>query len=301
MTLEELISRGLSFDKLRTFLAVVRNGSVMSAAKGDNSRRSLMSRQLNELERTLGFELFSRAGKKLVLTDAGRQIALIALSFAEELNSVTSEIAGGPRLLRLGAGASSLETFVFPRLPSLPKDFHGLRFDFQSDSTASLLRDLQEGNLSMAIVRTNAITKSHLSFPIGRMDFTLVARRDLARGVETWSADQVVENAPMAMIRGAGSLVAKFLEIFDERGKMPTIQYQVDTFGQVKELLIAGCPAGLLPISMAKGLSREVFVFFDSEFLRVLSRDFALIIDKRAAKTRDSLAPLAERLALAIS
>jgi DNA-binding transcriptional LysR family regulator len=297
MDFETLFSRGLSLDKIRTFLLVVREGSVVAASKGNASRRSLMSRQLNELESTLGFALFNRVGKKLALTEAGRRIALVAASFVDELTTATAEIEGESRSICIGAGSSTLETIVYPKLPALLPQFRGIQFEFQADSTEGLLRALREGKLAMAILRSDAVTQDHLYFPVGSMEFVMVVRRDFVRDAVTWSVEQIVENAPMAMIGGSGSLVRIFKEICQTWGMSPSFQYQVDTFGHVRELLLAGCPAGLLPTALAKGLPRESFALAESDEFKRLSRQFAIVVEKRVARTRDTLKSTAERLA----
>ena len=58
---------------LRYFLAIAKAGSISSAAEILHIAQPPLSRQLKDLERELGFELFERNKKRKVqLTDQGR-------------------------------------------------------------------------------------------------------------------------------------------------------------------------------------------------------------------------------------
>lgn len=57
---------------LRCFEAVARLGSLSAASAELHVTQPALSRQLRELERSTGFELFDRGGYRLVLTRAGR-------------------------------------------------------------------------------------------------------------------------------------------------------------------------------------------------------------------------------------
>jgi len=75
---QKLLSQsGFSMERLATFCAVADAGSIVSAAKGDLSRQSLMSRQIRELETFFGVDLVRRVGRGLELTDTGRELAAI--------------------------------------------------------------------------------------------------------------------------------------------------------------------------------------------------------------------------------
>ncbi len=65
----------LNFNHLRYFWAVAHEGSLTQAARRMNLSQSALSVQIQKLEHQMGHRLFDRAGKKLVLTEAG-QIAL---------------------------------------------------------------------------------------------------------------------------------------------------------------------------------------------------------------------------------
>jgi LysR family transcriptional activator of nhaA len=97
----------LNFNHLRYFWAVAHEGGLTRAAERLNLSQSALSLQIRKLEHQIGHALFERAGRKLLLTEAGR----IALDYADtvfkagdELMSVLQDRPASQRqVLRVGA------------------------------------------------------------------------------------------------------------------------------------------------------------------------------------------------------
>lgn len=70
------------------FWKVAKAGSVVRAAEAINVTPQTLSGQISLLEESLGTELFSRRGRSIVLTDAGR----LALEYADELFALSAEL-----------------------------------------------------------------------------------------------------------------------------------------------------------------------------------------------------------------
>ena len=58
----------------RTFVTVADLGTVSAAARQLRVAQPALSRQIRDLERELGFDLFDRVGRRLLLTSAGEQL-----------------------------------------------------------------------------------------------------------------------------------------------------------------------------------------------------------------------------------
>jgi len=54
--------------RARTFVTVAQLGTVSKAAQQLHIAQPALSRQINDLEREVGFKLFDRVGRRLVLT-----------------------------------------------------------------------------------------------------------------------------------------------------------------------------------------------------------------------------------------
>jgi DNA-binding transcriptional LysR family regulator len=301
MTIEELFQRGLSLDKLRSFLAVVQAGSVTAAAKGEASRRSLMSRQVSELERTLGLELFLRQGKSLSLTESGRELALLTAGYFSEFEDLVRRATSRESHLRVGAGASTLDALVFPRINELRRELPNTDFEFATNSTAGILSDLRQGALDIGIVRDGNLGPDLVATPCAKLEFVLVCRTDFDRNLPDWNLSKFLTRAPLAMIRGSGEFVSSFNNLCDELEIEPKITIRTESFDQIRQMMLAGHPAGLLPKPLAASLPATDFHLVDDSSLRCLSRQIAVVIDTRMARMKDRLPRIAEAVCKVIA
>ena len=71
----------LNLKHLRYFWSVASHGSIAKAAAALYLTPQTISGQLRDLEQQVGGQLFSRSGRKLVLTDTGR----LVFSYADEM------------------------------------------------------------------------------------------------------------------------------------------------------------------------------------------------------------------------
>ena len=294
MDFDQLFHQGLSLDKLRTFLAVVRAGSVVGASEGNASRRSLMSRQLGELEKTLGVELFRRKGKSLELSVAGRELALLTATYFSEVGNFVERTTKGTSTLRLGAGASVLEAMVFPQIREIRSRIPGLELELVTDSTQRILRSLHEGELDIGIVRSGDHGADVVTYPCGRMEFAFVGRTDFDRHLPDWGLAHCLSRMPMAMLRGSGQFASGFRKLCVDLEVSPNIVVRTESFGQIRQALSAGIPGGILPRCLTANMTSSEFRVVKDEGLSVLARDFVLVMDKRVTQLKTRLSGIAE-------
>ncbi|PWE58388.1 transcriptional regulator [Metarhizobium album] len=113
---------------LRAFEAVARCGSILKAAEELGVVRGAVRQQLAALEGHLGVPLFSREGRRLVLTGEGSRLAAAAGTAFGILQRAAADIAApkGRREIRLGVPAAFAVWWLMPRLPSLETDLAGI-------------------------------------------------------------------------------------------------------------------------------------------------------------------------------
>jgi LysR family transcriptional activator of nhaA len=78
----------LNYHHLLYFWTVARTGSITAASQRLSLAQPTLSTQIRALERNLGHQLFQRIGRKLVLTDIGRDV----LRYADEIFSTGNEL-----------------------------------------------------------------------------------------------------------------------------------------------------------------------------------------------------------------
>ena len=142
--------------ELAIFRAVVRENGVTRAAAKLNRVQSNVTTRIKQLEDELGTPLFTREGRRLVLTPAGETL----LPYAERLLALADEArhalkAGQPSgRLRLG----TMESAAASRLPALLAHYHQawpeVTLELETGTTGTLIERLREYEIDAALIAT---------------------------------------------------------------------------------------------------------------------------------------------------
>lgn len=145
----------MNLHHLRLFRAVATDGTLTGAARRLGLSQSALSTQIKALEGAVGHELFTRRGRGLILTEAGR----IALDHAEaifrtadDLEATLRDTGRSRRILRVGALATLSRNFQLEFLRPL-MGRGDVEIILRSGSQTELLRSLDE--LALDVVLTN--------------------------------------------------------------------------------------------------------------------------------------------------
>src|SRR5689334_19342746 len=148
----------LDIDLLRSFVSVVDAGGFTRAGERVHRTQSTVSQQIRRLEDTLGRELLHRNGKQATPTEEGERLLSYArriLALAEEARDVVARPAGDG-VVRLGIP----EDFAAYRLAEVLSGFArsrpGLRLDVRCGLSVRLSRDLERGELDLALHKRDA-------------------------------------------------------------------------------------------------------------------------------------------------
>lgn len=146
----------MNFDRLTTFLTAADTLNFTQAARSLSLSQSAVSQQIRELEDDLGLTLFERRGRGLALTPAGDRLRLLATPVMRDLKRARQSLEGLRDLpqgvLSLGA-SNTLGIYLLPSaLGRFSQRYPGVRVSLKVGETGDLLRDLQSGELDLALV-----------------------------------------------------------------------------------------------------------------------------------------------------
>ena len=109
----------INFTHLAAFHAVAEEGHFTRGADRLSVSQPAVSKQIAELERAMGVELFARGGRRVVLTDAGRTLHAYArriFALADEAHAALADLSRLRRgRLRIGA-TPTIGTYFLPQL-----------------------------------------------------------------------------------------------------------------------------------------------------------------------------------------
>src|SRR6266852_2425764 len=155
----------LDLELLRSFVSVVDSGGFTRAGERVRRTQSTVSQQIKRLEDDLGQPLLNRTAKDVTPTEAGERL----LSYARRLLSLAEEardVLAGPSkegAVRLGVPEDFAAYRLTILLASFSRSRPGLRLDVRIDQSSYLRRDLERGELDLALFKRSAGEKGGIA------------------------------------------------------------------------------------------------------------------------------------------
>jgi LysR family transcriptional regulator, nitrogen assimilation regulatory protein len=107
--------------RLRTFVAIAELSTVSKAALRLRISQSALSRQISDLEKEFGFNLFDRIGRRLVLTAVGEHLLGDCRSILAQVGSLGERVEllrrGDSGVLKVAASPQMIESVLSRFLP----------------------------------------------------------------------------------------------------------------------------------------------------------------------------------------
>lgn len=155
----------LDLELLRSFVSVVEAGGFTRASERVHRTQSTVSQQIKRLEEDVGQVLLHRDGKDVRPTEAGERLLSYArrlLTLAEEARDVLRE-PDGDGAIRLGIPEDFAAYRLAKLLGAFSRSHPSLRLDVRADQSKNLSRDLERGELDLALFKREAGAKGAIA------------------------------------------------------------------------------------------------------------------------------------------
>lgn len=141
---------------LRYFLAVAREGNMTEAANVLHVTQPTLSRQIADLERELGVELFERTNRSCMLTSDGMRLRQRAEEIVSLVEQTESELAdrelGIAGSIRIGAGETQEVRTVLEAFANLHNEHPGVTIDLYTGNADAVEERLERGLIDFALL-----------------------------------------------------------------------------------------------------------------------------------------------------
>jgi len=169
----------ISLKQITYILAVEKTLHFKKAAELCSVSQSALSTAVTEMEKQLGFQVFERDNKKVLVTPIGKQVLKRARSIVlqvEELQHL-SESHKDPLSFPLSIGIiPTIAPFLLPRvLPVLNKQYPGLKLTIMEEQSKTLVEMVRNGEIDAAILALPYPCEGLLSLEFWQEDFYWVA------------------------------------------------------------------------------------------------------------------------------
>lgn len=277
----------LNYNHLLYFWTVAREGSVAAAAAKLHLTQPTVTMQLQKLQRTLGCKLFERAGRRLALTEKGKQV----LRYADEIFLLGRDLAASVR----GMQADKKTRFVVGVPDAMPKlitcrllepalripgsvalECFEAKFDHLLADLTSERFDVVLSDCPLGIgARVRAF-----NHPLGECGIAFCGTTKLAARFRRNFPDSL-GNAPLLLPTTHTDLRRSLDHWFDSQQIVPQIEAEFDDSALMKEFGFIG--AGLFPVPMAvlADVQRQYRVSLVGTVETVRARYFAITSYRR--------------------
>ena len=141
---------------LRYFLAVAREENMTEAANVLHVTQPTLSRQMADLERELGVELFERTNRSCVLTGDGMRLRQRAEEIVSLVEQTEMELAdrelGISGNIRIGAGETQAMKHVLGAFAGLRRDHPGVTVELYTGNADAVEERLERGLIDFALL-----------------------------------------------------------------------------------------------------------------------------------------------------
>jgi len=172
----------ISLKQLKYALAVETHLHFRKAAEACSVSQSALSTALSEMERQLGFEVFERDNKKVLVTSIGKQVLAKAREIHLQMSDLMKLAEAQKTVLSYPMSIGIIPTicpFILPAvLPKMREVYPEFQVDVVEEQSHQLVDKVRSGEIDTAILALPYSTDGLLAFEFWDEDFFWVTHQD---------------------------------------------------------------------------------------------------------------------------
>lgn len=279
--------RHLNYSHLQYFWTVAREGSIAEASKSLHLTPQTISGQLKLLDAEVGFPLFDRVGRRLILSDMGR----VVFEYADEIFSVGAELANavrgnqisGPKSLSVGI-VSSMPKLIAERIvaPAMMVE-DPVRVRCQESSLEQLLSELAVHKLDLVLSDQpvpDGLSIKAYNHRLGESGMSFFSQRSRARRYRARFPDSLTD-APLLLPSQHSAMRRRIDDWFENHGLAPRIVGEFDDSALLKAFGEAGAGIFAAPTVIEDEICRMYRMSVIGQTGEIKERFYAISPERR--------------------
>ena len=268
------MAMNVTFRQLKVFEAVASKLSFTQAAQALHLTQPAVSMQIKQLEEQAGLPLFEQLGKKVFLTEAGRELYQYSRNIASQL-SEAEEVLEQLKGVRRGHLAISVATtanyFAARLLAAFVREFPDVTFSLDVTNREKLLRQLEQNEKDLVIMglppaEMNLETDVFMENPL----VVIAPPGHALAGKNSIYLQDLEQESFVVRESGSGTRIA-MQRYFSERGVELNTGMEMTSNEAIKQAVQAGLGLGIVSIhTLALELETECLVVLDIKEFPIL-------------------------------
>lgn len=245
------LRRHLTIRQLEVLSAVGRVGSVTAAAEALHLTQPAVSMQLRQLEEQLDLTLFETVGRRLQITEPGKELVKLAIELLARLDDLeqTARSLRGVGHGRVRLGIVSTAKYFAPRLLAQFVKLHtGLEFKLTVHNRAEIIDQLQSYAIDLGIMGQPPEGMHLEGTPFSANPLVAVAAPSHPLSLRRGLHPEDLANQPFVVREpGSGTRSAFDRYLADHDVKVRAVM-EVDSNETIKQAVMAGIGLGFLSV-----------------------------------------------------
>ena len=239
----------LTFRQLRLFLALAESGSVSAAARALHVTQPTASMQLKEVSQAVGMPVYEVIGKRVFLTEAGRELAETARTIAGEWEALTQKFDAMRGLTRGRLRVSLVNTAQY-FMPRLLGEFYAVHPEIDislevlnRDGVVSRLRENLDDLYIMSMPPADVELEDNVFMP-NPLLLVAPAAHPLARRRKL-TLDKLADERFILRERGSGTRMAAE-QLFRQQKFRPRLRMELGSNEAIRQAVAGGLGVAVL-------------------------------------------------------
>lgn len=246
------------------FLAVAEELHFKKAADKLFISQPGLSKQIKEMEEALGFKLFERNNRNVVLTAAGKylkeEITLLLNDNERILRHAQHIATGNEGEIHLGYVGSAMQTIIPKLLIRFRKKYPSIHFSLQEMDNNRQINDLLGNKIDIGFVRLNEVPKALSLRPVFDETFSLVLPKNHALNSRNFTSLNQLKEEQFIFFEKAysPSYHEKVMSMFEDCGFSPTISHTSVHATTIYRLVENSFGVAIVPSSLKLGYNMDI-------------------------------------------
>lgn len=237
----------------QTFLKVAKLGNMTQAAEQLNFTQPTITGQIRSLEQHFGVMLFERIGKKLYITDAGRELIVYAERILTAFNEGEKALSALPEKINLGVGTAIVNYILFPYLQAFQQQAPKCSVAIEMCHTSPMvIKGILENRFDLGFIQNEVTVDYLIGFEVFKEELVWIAHPKL---MEKLNNSNNMSDYPLLVYKEGGLFRSLYENTLGRKRFEPTIEYNDSE--AMKNAILQGLGCGALPMTMIKNLLKD--------------------------------------------
>lgn len=235
--------------QLRYFLAIIECGSISHAARELNVAQPALSLHIKNMETKLDTRLLHRSRSGVTPTEAGELLARRARSLLAELARTTDDIrtldTDPAGVVRVGLTGTISSIIALPLLKAARERYPRIQLNIAEAMSGFIAEWMAEGRVDIAVLYEAARNEDMISELL--LEEELVVLWPNGSNCKAQMSIEELRDVAMVVPSSVHGLRSQIDKALADKGIVPVIAIEIDSYINIKRLVAEGFGASILP------------------------------------------------------